>query len=138
MFSSDECAYLHSQPVARLATLGEESQPDVVPVTFELDEVDRVIWIGGPGASFLETRKVHNIRAGREKVALVVDDMQSIDPFIARGIRVYGEANGPIERIGFVGPGFYLRVRPKLSWSWNLDGRPAGSEWYPVRRTVHS
>lgn len=138
MFTPDECAYLHSQPLARFATVGEESQPDVVPVSFELDEADGAIWIGGSGASFLHTRKVRNVLAGRSKVSLVVDDMPSIDPFVARGIRIYGEADGPIERVGLVGPGFYLRVRPTVSWTWNLDGRPAGAEWYPARRTVHS
>src|SRR5215218_347951 len=39
------------------------------------------------------------------QVALVIDDLISFDPFIARGIRIYGEADGPIQRTGMVGPG---------------------------------
>lgn len=134
-FTTDEIEYLSSQPLARFSTTDADGQPDVVPVAFELAETD--IWIGGSGESFLSTRKVRNITAGRRAVALVVDDMVSFSPFIARGIRIYGRATDPIERVGMVGPGWYLRVEPTLSWSWNLQGLPAGDEWYPTTRRRH-
>jgi pyridoxamine 5'-phosphate oxidase family protein len=134
-FNEQEIAYLRTQPLARFATLSATAQPDVVPVAFELD--GSVFWVGGSGESVLATRKVRNVRDGSPKVALVVDDLVSIDPFIARGVRVYGEAEGPIERVGMVGPGFYLRVTPRISWSWNLDGAPVGDAWYETNRTVH-
>ena len=70
-------------------------------------------------------------------MALVVDDLVSFDPFIARGIRVYGRAEDPVERVGMVGPGWYVRITPTVSWSWNLAVSPAGDEWHPSRRTVH-
>ncbi|MDP9463055.1 MAG: PPOX class F420-dependent oxidoreductase, partial [Actinomycetota bacterium] len=57
--------------------------------------------------------------------------------FIARSIRVYGDAEGPIERVGMVGPGFYLRITPTVSWSWNMAGEPVGDTWYEPRRTSH-
>jgi pyridoxamine 5'-phosphate oxidase family protein len=135
-FTDEEIAYLRSQPIARLASLGPDDQPDVVPVGFEFDGAD--FWIGGSGESVLRTRKVRNIAAGRHKVALVVDDLVSFDPFIARGIRVYGTAAGPVERVGMVGPGFYLRITPSISWSWNMAGEPAGGTWYEARRATHS
>jgi pyridoxamine 5'-phosphate oxidase family protein len=135
-FTDEEIAYLRSQPIARLASLGPDDQPDVVPVGFEFDGAD--FWIGGSGESVLRTRKVRNIAAGRHKVALVVDDLVSFDPFIARGIRVYGAAAGPVERVGMVGPGFYLRITPSISWSWNMAGEPAGGTWYEARRATHS
>jgi pyridoxamine 5'-phosphate oxidase family protein len=134
-FSDDEVAYLRSQPVARLATVNADGGPDVVPVAFEVD--DSVIWVGGVGAQVLDTRKLRNIRAGRVKVSLVVDDLVSIEPFIARSVRVYGEAEPPVERVGMMGPGFYSRISPRVSWSWNLAGEPAGEQWYPAKRTVH-
>src|SRR5688572_26869447 len=115
-FTDQEAAYLQSQPVARLATVGEQQQPDVVPVGFEFDGED--FWVGGSGASVLLTRKFRNVVAGASKVALVIDDMVSFDPFIARGIRVYGEATGPVERVGMIGPGFYIRITPSISWTW--------------------
>ncbi|WP_243796044.1 hypothetical protein [Saccharopolyspora gloriosae] len=64
--------------------------------------------------------------------------MPSFDPYIARGIRVYGRAEQPFERVGMVGDGVYLRITPVVSWSWNLAGEPVpGDRWYDTRRTVH-
>lgn len=134
-FTADEVAYLRSQPLARFATVAPDGRPDVVPVSFEFDGSS--FWIGGPGASVLNTRKFRNVVAGNQEVALVIDDMTSFDPFVARGIRVYGRAEPPIEREGMVGPGHYVRVTPTVSWSWNMEGEPVGEEWYASRRTVH-
>jgi pyridoxamine 5'-phosphate oxidase family protein len=134
-FNDEEIAYLRSQPLARVATLGAEEQPDVVPLAFEFDGA--YFWIGGAGPSVAATRKFRNVRAGRDKVALVIDDMVSLDPFIARGIRVYGRADQPVERTGLVGPGLYMRITPVISWSWNMAGKPAGDTWYESRRAVH-
>ena len=36
-FTDEEIAYVRSQPLGRLATLGAEEQPDVVPVAVEFD-----------------------------------------------------------------------------------------------------
>jgi pyridoxamine 5'-phosphate oxidase family protein len=134
-FTEEEIAYLRSQPIARLASIGPEAQPDVVPVGFEFDGT--VFWVGGSGDSVLRTRKFRNIQAGNHKVALVADDLVSFDPFIARGIRVYGDAAGPVERTGMVGPGFYLRITPSISWSWNMACEPVGDTWYVSRRATH-
>lgn len=134
-FTEEEVAYLRSQPIARLATVGAEQQPDVVPVAYEFDGT--VFWVGGPGQSVLETRKFRNVGGGHPHVALVVDDMVSFDPFVVRSIRVYGDADGPFERDGMVGPGVFMRITPTVSWSWNMAGEPAGAEWYRARKTVH-
>jgi pyridoxamine 5'-phosphate oxidase family protein len=133
-FTDEEIAYLRSQPLARLATLSADGQPDVVPVGLEFDGT--AFWVGGPPA-VVRTRKFRNVLAGNRRVAVVVDDLVSFDPFIARGVRIYGEADGPIERTGMVGPGQYLRITPTVSWSWNLEGEPAGDTWYESRRAVH-
>ncbi|MFI7679857.1 PPOX class F420-dependent oxidoreductase [Actinophytocola sp. NPDC049390] len=135
MFSPAELTYLRSQSLARLATLNAGDQPDVVPVAFEADETG--FWVGG-GATVVATRKIRNVAAGRRRVALVIDDLVSLDPFVARGVRVYGTAGDPCQRVGMVGPGTYVRITSDVSWSWNLDGRPATDEWYPVTRTDHS
>ncbi|MER5264557.1 PPOX class F420-dependent oxidoreductase [Actinosynnema sp. NPDC002837] len=133
-FTDEEIAYLRSQPLGRLATLGAGGQPDVVPVAVEFD--GEVLWVGG-GATVRDTRKFRNVAAGNHKVALVVDDLVSLEPFVARGIRVYGDAAQPFDRVGMVGPGTYLRITPTVSWSWNLAGEPVGDEWYAARKTVH-
>lgn len=134
-FTAEEVAYLRSQPLGRLATVSPDGQPDVVPVAFEFDGA--CFWVGGPGASVLATRKFRHVLAGNRKVALVVDDMVSFEPFIARGIRVYGDADQPVEREGMVGPGYYLRITPAVSWSWNMEGEPVGESWYASRRAIH-
>jgi pyridoxamine 5'-phosphate oxidase family protein len=134
-FTDEEMVYLRSQPIARLATLGSDEQPDVVPLAFEFD--GKFFWVGGSGRAVLDTRKFRNVQTGNQRVALVVDDMVSFDPFIVRSIRVYGRAEAPIERDGKVGPGIYMRITPTISWSWNMAGEPAGSTWYEPRRTIH-
>lgn len=137
-FTDEEIAYLTTNPLARLASLCADEQPDVVPVALEFDGTH--FWVGGPRAEVLRTRKFRNVAHGRDKVAFVVDDLMSIEPFVARGIRVYGVADGPVERVGMVGPGHYLRITPTLSWSWNLSDppQPAGDTWYPMRRATHT
>jgi pyridoxamine 5'-phosphate oxidase family protein len=134
-FTDEELDYLRSQPLARIATVAREGQPDVTPVALEVD--GSTLWICGAGEAVLRTRKLRNIAAGNRQVALVVDDLPSFDPFVARGIRIYGRAADPVERNGMVGPGHYVRVTPTTSWSWNLEGAPVGDSWYEARRTVH-
>lgn len=134
-FTSEEIDYLRSQPLARVATVGADGQPDVVPLAFEFDGT--FFWVGGSGATVVDTRKFRNIHAGNHQTALVIDDLVSFDPFIARGIRVYGHAEAPVERVGMVGPGIYTRITPTISWSWNMAGEPVGDTWYETRRTVH-
>ncbi len=134
-FTAQEIAYLESQPIARVSTVSADEQPDVVPVSFQFD--GSFFWVGGSGASVVDTRKFRNVRAGNRKVALVIDDMVSFDPFIARCIRVYGHAEQPVERNGAVGPGLYICITPTVSWSWNMAGEPVGDTWYEPRRTVH-
>jgi pyridoxamine 5'-phosphate oxidase family protein len=134
-FTEQEIAYLQSQGLGRLATVGPDGQPDVVPVAVEFDGT--FFWVGGP-PEVTSTRKFRNVAAGNPRVSLVIDDMESVDPFIARGIRIYGHAEQPFERVGMVGPGVYIRITPAVSWSWNLEGEPAGETWYEMRRTDHS
>lgn len=133
-FTAEEIAYLRSQPMGRLATVAADDQPDVVPLAVEFDGT--FFWVGG-GTTVPHTRKFRNVAAGKHKVSLVIDDMPSFDPFVARGIRVYGHAEQPFEREGMVGPGIYMRITPVISWSWNLAGEPVGDSWYEARRTVH-
>jgi pyridoxamine 5'-phosphate oxidase family protein len=133
-FTEDEVAYLKSQPLARLATVDEDGQPDVVPVGFEFDGT--YLYVGGRAPE--RTRKFLNVEAGQVKVALVVDDLVSTDPWTPRFLRVYGTAE-LTERPGRFGFDRYMRITPEISWSWNLDGRPYGGDAVQSgpRRTVH-
>ena len=107
----------------------------MVPVAVEFDGT--YFWVGGSGRTVLDTRKFRNVVAGKRRVALVVDDMVSFDPFVVRSVRVYGHAEAPFERVGMAGPGFFMRITPTVSWSWNMAGEPVGDTWYEPRRTTH-
>ena len=131
-FTDDEIEYLRSQRLGRLATVAPDGQPDVVPVGFELDGP----YIYVPGFDITRTRKFRNVRDGNQKVAFVVDDYVSVDPWTPRFVRVYGTAD-LVERDGPRGRGACLRITPTVSWSWNLAGEPAGERWYAAKRTVH-
>ena len=87
-FSDQEVAYLRSQRLARLATVGPDGQPDVVPVGFEFDGTH--LYVGGLDPA--RTRKFRNVQAGNTKVALVVDDLPSVRPWTPRYLRIYGTA----------------------------------------------
>jgi pyridoxamine 5'-phosphate oxidase family protein len=132
-FTEEEVAYLKSQPLARLATVDSDGQPDVAPVGFEFDGTD--FYVGGRAPA--QTRKFRNVGAGQAKVAMVIDDLVSTDPWTPRGLRVYGTAE-LVERSGRFGPGSYMKITPEISWSWNLEGRPYGAgAGSGLRRTVH-
>jgi pyridoxamine 5'-phosphate oxidase family protein len=134
-FTADEIEYLTSQPLCRLATVGPDGQPDAVPVGLEYD--GEYFYVGGHG-DVASTRKVRNVHAGHDRVAFVVDDLVSTDPWTPRFVRVYGRAE-VVERDGMFGPGTYLRITPAVSWSWNLDARPfGGGPGFGPRRTVHT
>jgi len=130
-FTEEEKAYLHSQRLARLATVSGEGQPDVVPVGFEFDG-DRFFI---SGYDLTSTRKYRNVDAGNHLVALVVDDLVTTTPWAPRFVRVYGRAN-VVQRDGESGE--VLEITPTVSWSWNLEGQEfsAGKNFGP-RRTVH-
>ncbi len=117
MFAEKEIAYFQSQPLARLATVAEDGQPDNAAVVFEYDGAH--FYVGGVKPK--NSRKYKNLRAGNDKVALLIDDMESIKPLKPRGIRIYGTAEF-VERKGQFGPGTYMRITPELSWSWDLVG----------------
>ncbi|HKP85162.1 MAG TPA: PPOX class F420-dependent oxidoreductase [Blastocatellia bacterium] len=122
MFSEQEVEYIKSQRLARIATVSAQMQPDVAPVGFEFD--GQHFYIGGREQK--QTLKHKNVANGNRKVALVIDDMESINPPKPRGIKIHGIAE-VVEREGQLGPGSYLRVTPKKYWSWGIE-RPVFDE----------
>ena len=117
MFAEKEIVYFQSQPLARLATVSEVGQPDNAAVAFEYDGT--YFYVGGVKPK--NSRKYKNLRGGNDKVALLIDDMESIQPWKPRGIRIYGTAEF-VKRNGQFGPGVYMRISPEVSWSWDLVG----------------
>jgi pyridoxamine 5'-phosphate oxidase family protein len=122
MFSDKEIDYLKSQKLARIATVSKGLQPDVQPVGYEL-EGDKFI-IGS--LDMEKTLKYKNIKNGNPKVALVIDDLESVNPFKPRGIKVHGTAE-IVERTSIYGKGLYIQVTPQKVWSWGIQ-RPVFEE----------
>jgi pyridoxamine 5'-phosphate oxidase family protein len=117
MFTPEERDYLQTQRLARLATVAPDGQPTVDAVGFTFE--DGRFYIGGhnlPG-----TRKYRNVDAGNRRVALIIDDLASVQPWTPRGIKVHGSAE-IVERDGVFGPGKYFAITPQVSWSWGIVG----------------
>lgn len=132
-FTDEEVAYIRSQPLARIASVSSDGQPDVVPVVFEFDGTH--FYIGGFAPE--RTRRTRNIDVGNDKVALVIDDLASVQPWAPRYLRVYGTAElvrreGQSDRV--------MKITPVESWSMNLSGRwhPGSSEDAASRKTRHA
>jgi pyridoxamine 5'-phosphate oxidase family protein len=67
-----------------------------------------------------KTLKYKNIKNGNLKVALVIDDLESANPWKPRGIKVYGIAE-IVERKGRFGKGLYIEITPQKVWSWGIQ-----------------
>jgi pyridoxamine 5'-phosphate oxidase family protein len=134
-FTDKEITYLLGQRLARLATVGEDSAPHVVPVGFRLDAEAGVIEVGGHGLS--RSKKWRDMKAN-PRVAIVIDDLVSTDPWTPRGIEVRGRAELHEDGGQKFGPGWdaaWLRIRPQRITSWGVEG-PAFSEGGRRARTV--
>jgi pyridoxamine 5'-phosphate oxidase family protein len=132
MFSDKELDYMNEQRLCRTSTVNADGQPDVVPLGIEAQK--DVLYIGG--VTLKETRKYKNVAAGRTRVSVVIDDMISWDPPFPRGIRIYGTGE-IVEREGMYGPGTYIRIAPKVSWSWNIEEQGAPGPGAKFRKTRH-
>jgi pyridoxamine 5'-phosphate oxidase family protein len=127
-FSQKEIEYLKSQRLARIATASVSSkeeegsiQPDVVPVGFDFD--GEYFYVGG--MNILKSTKYKNVLKNN-KVAIIIDDLKSVDPWDPRGIRIYGIADvvtrqgGYMESTGHSNPQ-YIRISPKKKWSLGTE-----------------
>ena len=116
-----EIAYLQTQRLARIATVGPHGQPHVVPVAFRYNRENGTIDVGGHGFA---TRKKWRDVQRNPKVALVVDDIASVNPWRVRGIEVRGEAEILMSGGQSIGPGFdaeMFRIRPARVISWGIN-----------------
>ena len=117
MFSDKELEYLTSQRLARFATVSSKGQPTVDAVGFVFDPQQQRFYIGGHNLP--ASRKYRNIAAGNRQVALIIDDLASVQPWAPRGIKVHGTA-AIVQREGQFGPGDYFAITPTISWSWGI------------------
>jgi pyridoxamine 5'-phosphate oxidase family protein len=134
IYSEPEIQYLKSQRLARIATATRQGKPDLSPVAFEFDGMH--FYVGSHSQDiFLSTRKYKNVRDGNKEVALVIDDLESIQPWKPRAMKINGTAE-IVEHNGMFGLGKYLQITPTVSWSWGIKGlQPKEGEFFV--KTVH-
>lgn len=112
-FTEAELAYLHGERrLGRIATVGKDGTPHVVPVGWTHNVEHDTIDVGGRQ---LETTKKFRDVARTGRGAIVIDDLASVDPWRPRGIEIRGRA----EAIGEPHP--LIRIRPQRIVSWGLE-----------------
>jgi pyridoxamine 5'-phosphate oxidase family protein len=111
-FSEPELAYLDGElRLGRIATVGNDGTPHVVPVGFRYNREHDTIDVSG--RAFERTRKYRDVRrTGR--AAIVVDDLASTTPWRPRGIEVRGRAEA------LDGDRPLIRIHPDRVRSWGL------------------
>ena len=115
VFTEDELSYLKgSRRLARLATVGADGTPHVVPVGWSFNAELDAIEIGG--RDFAATKKFRDVRR-HGRAAVVIDDLASTDPWRPRGIELRGRAEA-IET-----PRALIRLHPERIVSWGVDAR---------------
>ena len=123
-FTQSEIEYLTGQGLARLATVGPDGQPHVVPVTFTYNAEEDAIDVGG--VDFGTTKKWRDARQN-PRVTFLLDDVRP-DPRRARAIEVRGRAEALASGGSGINPRFpnfaeeFLRIRPTRILSWGLAG----------------
>ncbi|HEX5186465.1 MAG TPA: PPOX class F420-dependent oxidoreductase [Nitrososphaeraceae archaeon] len=85
LFSENETKYLFDNRLGRLATVSSDNQPHVVPVSYNFDGTDLFFgdWDLKHSLKFRHILK-------NNKVAMVVDDLLSVNPWVPRGIEIRG------------------------------------------------
>jgi uncharacterized protein len=118
VFTEAELAYLATQRLGRLATVGPHGAPHVMPVGFRVERDTDTIVIGGHGMG--GSKKWRDI--GRDpRVAFVVDDVQP--PWSPRLVEVRGTAARFTTGGSALGNGFdeaFVRVTPERVISYGL------------------
>jgi pyridoxamine 5'-phosphate oxidase family protein len=121
VFTDEERQYLSSGVrLGRLATVGSDGAPHVVPTAFRYNSDHDTIDIGGH--DFAKRKKYRDVLRN-PKVAFVVDDIASVNPWRVRGIEIRGEAEvldtGGAELMRGFDPEMF-RITPKRIVSWGL------------------
>jgi pyridoxamine 5'-phosphate oxidase family protein len=118
VFTEAELRYLTGgRQLGRIATVGADGTPHVVPVGWIYNAARDTIDVGGHDLE--QSKKFRDVaRTGR--AAIVIDDLESTDPWRPRAIEVRGRA----EAIALPTP--LIQIYPERIISWGLKrGRSA-------------
>jgi len=118
VFTEAERRYLAGgRQLGRIATVGADGTPHVVPVAWIYNAARDTIDVGG--FELQRSKKFRDVgRTGR--AAIVIDDLASTDPWRPRGVEIRGRG----ETIALPMP--MIRIHPERIVSWGLEtGRSA-------------
>lgn len=115
VFIEAELRYLAGgRQLGRIATVGADGTPHVVPVGWIYNAATDTIDVGGYE---LERSKKFRDIAKSGRAAIVIDDIRSTDPWRPRGVEVRGRG----EAIRLPTP--LIRLHPERIVSWGLEAR---------------
>ena len=119
VFTGKELEYLAGQRLGRIATVGPDGQPHVVPTTFRYNAEHDAIDVGGMRMS--QTKKLRDVqRTGR--ASIVIDDV--LPPWQPRMIEVRGTAEVLPAGGKAFGDNFedtIVRIRPARIIAFGID-----------------
>jgi pyridoxamine 5'-phosphate oxidase family protein len=119
VFTDKEIEYLASQRLGRIATVGADGQPHVVPTSFRYNAEHDAIDVGGMRMS--QTKKLRDAqRTGR--ASIVVDDV--LPPWEPRMIEIRGTAEVIPSGGRAFGDGFedtIVRIQPVRIIAFGID-----------------
>jgi pyridoxamine 5'-phosphate oxidase family protein len=117
-FTDAELSYLLGERrLARIATVGKDGTPHVVPVGWRYNSRHETIDVTGYGLG--RTKKYRDVkRTGR--AGLVVDDIASVYPWHVRGVEIRGRAEALAE------PTPLIRIHPERIVSWGIQDNVVG------------
>lgn len=120
IFTANELEYLAAPGrLGRLATVDGKGAPQNNAVGHRFNAQTGTIDIYGHnlGAS----RKFQNL-AANDRVALIIDDVKSLQPWQVRGIEIRGRAEALTEQHTPQGlSAEIIRIHPELIFSWGVD-----------------
>jgi pyridoxamine 5'-phosphate oxidase family protein len=126
VFTEAELRYLvGGRQLGRIATVGADGTPHVVPVAWIYNAARDTIDVGGYD---LERSKKFRDVARTGRAAIVIDDLERTDPWQPRGIEVRGRG----EAIPLPTP--MIQIYPERIVSWGLEGRRSARTVAPVPR----
>jgi pyridoxamine 5'-phosphate oxidase family protein len=134
VFTEAEIAYLTSQRLGRMATIGSDGAPHVVPVSFRFNAVADSIDIGGHDLG--QTRKWRDL-ARDPRIAFVVDDVRP--PWQPRLIEIRGVATLLATGGSHLGRGFaneLIRITPRRIVTYGVNDGDASDRFHVRGRDV--
>ena len=123
-FRTHEIEFMNAADLGRLATIQRDGTPQVSPVGFAYNEELGTIDISG--YNMAKSQKFRNV-AHNDKVAFVIDDIASRDPWRVRCLEIRGTARQaviPAERNGPAGDSLdsaVIRITPRRIISFGID-----------------